>query len=95
MSQLAWSHYLELIKIKEQDKRNFYQRECINSKWDVRELQRQIASLLYERLIIPKDKEKIHELSIDGIQIIYKKGITLNERVQYSNISNSTEKNIS
>ncbi len=40
-SQLSWSHYLELIKIDEGPKRNFYLNECINSKWSVRELQRQ------------------------------------------------------
>ena len=69
LSELTWSHYLELIKIKEKNKRDFYQKECINSKWDVRELQRQIASLLYERLIVSKDKEKIIELSRKGNQI--------------------------
>ena len=35
-SQLTWSHYLELIKIKDENKRNFYMHECINSNWDVR-----------------------------------------------------------
>jgi len=69
LSQLTWSHYLELIKIKDENKRNFYQKECINSKWDVRELQRQIGSLLYERLIISQDKAKILELSKEGHKI--------------------------
>ena len=69
MSELTWTHYLELIKIKDENKRNFYQKECINSKWDVRELQRQIGSLLYERLIVSKDKEKILSLSREGHQI--------------------------
>ena len=62
-SQLSWSHYLELIKIDEDPKRNFYIKETINSKWSVRELQRQRDSLLYERLTISADKEKILELS--------------------------------
>ena len=44
-SQLSWSHYLELIKIDEDPKRNFYIKETINSKWSVRELQRQRDSL--------------------------------------------------
>ena len=65
-SQLSWSHYLELIKIEEVNKRNFYLNECINSKWSVRELQRQRDSLLYERLSISADKEKILELSTKG-----------------------------
>ena len=65
-SQLSWSHYLELIKIEEEPKRSFYFNECINTKWSVRELQRQRDSLLYERLIISADKEKILELSEKG-----------------------------
>ena len=44
-------------------KRNFYIKETINSKWSVRELQRQRDSLLYERLALSADKEKLLELS--------------------------------
>ncbi|MCI7241592.1 MAG: PDDEXK nuclease domain-containing protein [Bacilli bacterium] len=65
-AKLSWSHYLELIKIDEEPRRNFYLNECINSSWSVRELQRQRDSLFYERLIISADKEKILELSEKG-----------------------------
>ena len=65
-SQLSWSHYLELIKIDEDAKRNFYLNECINSRWSVRELQRQINSLLYERLLLSSDKSKKKELIEKG-----------------------------
>ena len=65
-SQLSWSHYLELIKIEEKSKRNFYFNECINTKWSVRELQRQRDSLLYKRLLLSADKEKVLELSEKG-----------------------------
>ena len=65
-SQLSWSHYLEIIKIEEDQKRNFYIKETINSKWSVRELQRQRDTLLYERLTLSADKEKILELSERG-----------------------------
>ena len=65
-SELSISHYFELIKIKEKAKRDFYMQECINSNWDVRELQRQRTTLLYERLILSKDKSKIEELSTKG-----------------------------
>ena len=68
-SKLSWSHYLELIKIDENNKRDFYLKEAINSRWSVRELQRQIASLLYERLLISKDKEQILGLSQKGQEI--------------------------
>lgn len=65
-SQLSWSHYLELIKINEEPKREFYIKEAINSNWSVRELQRQINSLLYERLTLSANKEKALELSREG-----------------------------
>lgn len=66
MNELTWTHYLELIKIEEERKREFYINECINCRWSVRELQRQIASLLYERLVLSKDKDKILELAQKG-----------------------------
>lgn len=68
-SKLSWSHYLELLKINEENKRNFYMNEAINSRWSVRELQRQKNSLLYERLALSANKEKIRELSRKGQQL--------------------------
>ncbi len=65
-SQLSWSHYLELLRIEEEPKRKFYMNECINSRWSVRELQRQRDSLLYERLLLSRNKEKVLELSEKG-----------------------------
>ena len=68
-SQLSWSHYLEIIKIEEEPKRNFYIKETINSSWSVRELQRQIGSLLYERLTLSTNKDKILELASKGQEL--------------------------
>ena len=68
-SQLSWSHYLELIKIEENTKRDFYLNECINARWSVRELQRQIGSLLYERLALSADKNKILTLAEKGHEL--------------------------
>ena len=65
-SQLSWSHYLELLKIEEEPKRKFYMHECINSRWSVRELQRQRNSLLYERLLLSTDKKSVLELAKNG-----------------------------
>lgn len=45
--EMSWLHYLELLKVDEESKRNFYIKEAINSRWSVRELQRQIGSLIY------------------------------------------------
>lgn len=75
LSQLTWSHYLELIKIDDESKRNFYMNECINSNWDVRELQRQRTTLLYERIANSKDESKLLELSIKGHSIYENKDI--------------------
>lgn len=66
MTELSWTHYLELIKIDEEPKRNFYLNEAINSNWSVRELQRQKNSLLYERLALSKDKEGVLEMAQKG-----------------------------
>lgn len=71
MNELSWTHYLELIKIDENNKRNFYLKEAINSRWSVRELQRQMGSLLYERLVLSENKDKVLELSQKG-QILKK-----------------------
>lgn len=68
-SQLSWSHYLEIIKIEEKYKRNFYIKETINARWSVRELQRQIWSLLYERLLLSANKDKILELAEKGQEL--------------------------
>ena len=71
---LSWSHYIELITIKDEDKRNFYEKECINSNWSVRELKRQLGTSLFERLLLSdgkNNKKKVLELSRVG-QIINK-----------------------
>ena len=68
-SQLSWSHYLELLKVEEEQKRSFYIKETINSRWSVRELQRQIGSLLYERLVLSSDKENVLALAVKGHEL--------------------------
>jgi predicted nuclease of restriction endonuclease-like (RecB) superfamily len=55
---LSWSHFIELIKIDEPLKREFYIQMCINEKWPVRTLQGRINSMLFERTAISKKPEK-------------------------------------
>lgn len=69
--ELSWSHYCELISIEDEKMLLFYQNESINNNWSVRELKRQMNSLLYERLTLSKNKQKVTELSKKG-QIIEK-----------------------
>ena len=56
---LSWSHYVVLMTIKDPDERSFYEIESRQSDWDVRELKRQKASCLYERLALSRDKAGI------------------------------------
>ncbi|MBU0758157.1 MAG: DUF1016 family protein [Nanoarchaeota archaeon] len=65
-SELSWTHYRLILKIEKPSARNFYINETINSKWSTKELERQINSLLYERIALSKDKEKVMELSRKG-----------------------------
>ena len=70
--QLSWSHYCELLTISDQQKRNFYEKECINAHWSVRELRRQIKSSLFERLLLSNDeasKEKVISMAMKGNDI--------------------------
>ena len=64
--ELSWTHYRLLSGIEKEDARQFYVVEAINSRWSTRELERQINSLLYERIAMSKDKEKVRELSEKG-----------------------------
>lgn len=58
-SQLNWSQYKLLISIPDEYKREYYQLEAINNAWTKRELERQINSQLYERLLLSNDKETV------------------------------------
>ena len=67
--KLSWSHYCYLIYIDNDDERNFYEKECINSKWSKRELKRQIDSSLFQRLLLSEgntNKKKVYELAKKG-----------------------------
>lgn len=72
--RISFTHYTELMIISDINKRNFYEKEIINNKWSVRELQKQIEKSLFERLILSDgiaNKEKVYKLAKEG-QIIGK-----------------------
>lgn len=56
---LSYSHFQELVAIEDPLKRSFYEGECTRGNWSVRELQRQISSLYYERTAMSKDKKRL------------------------------------
>ena len=62
-SQLNWSQYKLLIRIEDDDKREFYINESIKNLWSGRELERQINSSLFERLLLSSDKKSILEVA--------------------------------
>lgn len=55
-AQLSWTHYRLLSEVGKPGAREFYEKECVRASWSTRELERQIHSLLYERLLRTKDK---------------------------------------
>jgi predicted nuclease of restriction endonuclease-like (RecB) superfamily len=65
-AKLSWSHYIALISISDDIARRFYERQTINENLSVRELERQIDSSLFERLVLSKNKKEVLALSKKG-----------------------------
>ena len=92
--QLSWSHYIFLSRISNELEREFYELECVENNWSLRELKRQFDSALYERIALSKDKKEIAELAQKGQIIEQPKDLTkepyileflgLEEKSQYS-----------
>jgi len=59
--QLSWSHLVELLAIDDPWKRAFFENECLQANWSVRQLRRQIGSLLYERTGQSTNKKAVIE----------------------------------
>ncbi len=64
--ELSWTHYRLLLKIEEPQKRFFYEIESANGNWSTRELERQMNSMLFERLALSRDKEGVMALASEG-----------------------------
>ena len=65
-SNISWTHYIQLMRITNEDERLFYEIEIANNGWSIREFQRHYDTSLYERLALSRDKEKVRELSKKG-----------------------------
>ena len=85
---VSWSHYLQLMRIENEDERSFYEIESERSGWSVRTLQRQYSSSLYERLALSRDKEAVLQLAREG------NIITKPELINYRNFYWKWEKDI-
>lgn len=62
-SQLNWAQYRLLTRITDNTKREYYEAEAVKNHWTGRELERQINSLFYERLLLSTDKEAMLEIA--------------------------------
>ncbi len=67
--KLNWSHLVRLLSVKNEAERNFYIIETAQNSWSTRELDRQINSSLFERLVLSKDKKAVSELAEKGHEI--------------------------
>jgi predicted nuclease of restriction endonuclease-like (RecB) superfamily len=62
-SQFSWTHYRTLIRIESEDKREFYIAEADKNNWTARQLERQINSQLFERLLLSNDVKAVLEVA--------------------------------
>lgn len=65
MRQLSWSHFVELIPIKDVLKRDFYAEMCRIEKWNVRNLRKKISSMLYERTAFSRKPEQVAQAELE------------------------------
>lgn len=91
---LSWTHYVVLLGIKNPNERSFYEIESVKQNWTVRELKRQFASGLYERLALNRGKKGIRRLAKVGQTVVHSRDLLkeplvleflgLDERSHYS-----------
>ena len=66
---LSWTHYRTLLRVDKPEARAFYEIEAVKNNWAARELERQINSLLYERLALSRDKRGLMRLAVNGHEV--------------------------
>lgn len=66
---LSWSHYFEILRSDNDLEISFYTKQCEKEKWSVRELKRQMKSMLFHRLAVSSDKKGVLELAEKGQEI--------------------------
>ena len=69
--KLTWSHYGILLSVSDDLARGFYSKQSVNETWSVRNLERQVNSMLFERISLSKDKKSVLEMAKQG-QLISK-----------------------
>jgi predicted nuclease of restriction endonuclease-like (RecB) superfamily len=66
---LSWTHYRLLLRVENPNARSFYEAEAVNARWSTGELERQIHSLLFERLALSRGKAGVLALAQHGHEI--------------------------
>ena len=66
--QLTWSHFVSLVAIDDQLKRNFYAEMCRVERWSVRTLRQKIQSMLFERTALSRRPAKLAKLELQGLR---------------------------
>ncbi len=64
--ELCWTHYRLLMRVENDDAREFYMQEAIEGNWSTRQLDRQINSLYYERVLMSR-REGRTQLKMTGV----------------------------
>jgi predicted nuclease of restriction endonuclease-like (RecB) superfamily len=72
---LSWTHYVVLLGVKNPNERSFYEIEAGKQNWTVRELKRQFASGLYERLALSRGKKGIRRLAKEGQTVAHSRDL--------------------
>lgn len=67
--KLSWSHYTEILKTDDNLEIGFYVNQCEKENWSVRELKRQMKSMLFHRIALSKDKKGVLNLAQKGVEI--------------------------
>lgn len=67
---LSWTHYRTLLRVSRSEARDFYEIEAIRNAWSARELERQINSLLFDRLAKSRDKAGLMRLASHGQELV-------------------------
>ncbi len=58
-SELSWSHYRLLMRVDNKERRDYYHEECVKANWSVRQLERQINTLYYDRFLASRDRVSV------------------------------------
>lgn len=66
---LSWTHYRTLLKVSRTEARAFYEIEATRNGWSAREMERQINSLLFDRLAKSRDKKGLMRLALEGQEV--------------------------